>query len=561
MKHTTQNPVIISNIENFLIRQIATNVFKKLEKGNHPLCKYTWGDNLFFFENIKDHFKKWYPIGIVQTKQDKTYISIPYEIARRSSRHKGKKETKGLILNIVFYDEKYFNKFRTKYFDKEKEKKKYKIGEWDGFSRIILQIKDKISYNEIAYNEVDLLYINIKKFYDDWNSHIEEFLLAENLIIQPSNFQTPKFPNPKIPKTPISQTTPLKIKSLEIANFINFANTKQEFSSAINLFIGDNNLGKTTFIKFLYVHLKTIQVFNLENRIYPLNFRTELGLKILKTFPVGEGIGTIVNYKTKDALRSECRINFNNNDEKIKFSFKSTAMRDFNEFNTVETNIFDDNETKLPSVVFIPAKEILSLHKVLQETKKRVAGFDDTFYDLNDSIVRAELHENEFENIINQISEIIEGKIIYDSKLREFIYINNEGHKFKMSMTAEGVKQLGMLYVLLKNGEIHKNSVLFLDEPDNNLNPKATRKLVNILIDLSKAGIQIFVASHNYFFVNSFELQSRKNKELQINCYNLTKDNEKQRTKITNYDLKQGLPPQNLILKESLKMYDEEVGL
>ncbi len=357
----------------------------------------------------------------------------------------------------------------------------------------------------------------------------------------------------------------MKIYRLKISNFINFAKTEETFSSGINLFIGDNNLGKTTFLKFLYAQLKTIQVFNKENRIYPLNFRNQLSLKILKIFPEPKGIGTIVNYKTSEALISETEIIFDKKSEKINFTFKSSAKIDFNEFNTKEVVVFENTEVDLSSVVFIPSKEILSLHKVLQVTEKRVKGFDDTFYDLNNSLVISPLIQNEFENISDKISEIIEGKIEYDDAQKDFIYINNDGQKFNMSMTAEGVKQLGMLYVLIKNGEIDKNSVLFLDEPDNNLNPKSVKVLVDILIDLSKAGVQIFIATHNHLLTQLISLYgeykntlTKQNQQVpEMNFFALYK-NEQNKTEIESDNTLTGIT-NNLILDEFANLYDTEL--
>ncbi len=570
METKIQNPVIIRVIrgaESEPIRKIANEVFIKLKEENHPLAKHYWGDNLSYNKNIElKTIRKWYPIEITQgifTSPELFGFRFSFEIARRGKQ--GKRS--GLILNIRFGQGKkkgrhYYDKFIDKYFDNEKKRKNYKLDSWDRFPRISLQIKNEISYDKIAEDEVDLVYENLKSFYNDWHENIEEFL-NENFIKELTELRT--LENTGIINKQKSKFTELKISNLKISNFINFAKTEEEFSSGINLFIGNNNIGKTTLLKFLYAQIKAVQGFNLESRMYPLNFREQLRLKLLKVFPENKGIGTIVNYKTEEALISETEINFDKTAEKIKFSFKSSAKTDFNEFNTKETDIFENKEVNLPSVVFIPSKEILSLHKVLQETRKRVTGFDDTFYDLHDSIRRADLIDNNFENISNKISKIIEGKIEYDDNQKDFIYINNDGQEFNMSMTAEGVKQLGMLYVLIKNGEIHENSVLFLDEPDNNLNPTAIKKLVNILIELANAGVQIFIATHNHLLSELISLYGeykntlvKQKKQIPDMKFFALHKNEQDETEIETENTLTGIT-NNLILDEFANLHDTEL--
>lgn len=53
-----------------------------------------------------------------------------------------------------------------------------------------------------------------------------------------------------------------------------------------------------------------------------------------------------------------------------------------------------------------------------------------------------------------------------------------------------------------KNGMLEKGSVLFWDEPEANINPKYIPIIVDLLLVLSRSGVQIFVSTHDYFLVN-----------------------------------------------------------
>ncbi|HMW37476.1 MAG TPA: AAA family ATPase [bacterium] len=70
-----------------------------------------------------------------------------------------------------------------------------------------------------------------------------------------------------------------------------------------------------------------------------------------------------------------------------------------------------------------------------------------------------------------------------------------------MSLTAEGVKKLGILTTLIRNRQLNKGTILFMDEPEAVLHPQAIRDLVKILNLLSQSGIQIFISTHSFFVI------------------------------------------------------------
>ena len=77
---------------------------------------------------------------------------------------------------------------------------------------------------------------------------------------------------------------------------------------------------------------------------------------------------------------------------------------------------------------------------------------------------------------------------------------------------------------LIKNGEIDKDTILLFDEPESNLNPKLTRVLVEILLSLSRLGVQIFLATHNNFIIEDFELQRKENDKIKFHSFYFDED-------------------------------------
>jgi ABC-type multidrug transport system ATPase subunit len=63
--------------------------------------------------------------------------------------------------------------------------------------------------------------------------------------------------------------------------------------------------------------------------------------------------------------------------------------------------------------------------------------------------------------------------------------------------------------------------VLFWDEPEANINPSALPDLVDILLELQRDGVQIFLATHNYNLAKYFEVY--RSKDDNIMYYNLEK--------------------------------------
>ena len=71
------------------------------------------------------------------------------------------------------------------------------------------------------------------------------------------------------------------------------------------------------------------------------------------------------------------------------------------------------------------------------------------------------------------------------------------------------MRKLGLLWILVQNGTLQKGSVLFWDEPETNLNPTLFGTVIEVLMELQRAGVQVFFATHDYVILK--ELDLRKN--------------------------------------------------
>jgi len=73
-------------------------------------------------------------------------------------------------------------------------------------------------------------------------------------------------------------------------------------------------------------------------------------------------------------------------------------------------------------------------------------------------------------------------------------------------LVAEGLRKLASLMYLILNGELSKNSVLFWDEPESNLNPALIKVVAGFIKLLAENGVQLFIATHDYLLTHLLSL-------------------------------------------------------
>ena len=81
-----------------------------------------------------------------------------------------------------------------------------------------------------------------------------------------------------------------------------------------------------------------------------------------------------------------------------------------------------------------------------------------------------------------------------------------------------------MLWKLLRNGLLESGTILFWDEPENSLNPELVPILVDILLELSRNGVQIFLATHSEILAIYFSVNRKRSDT--VMCHSLYRDSE-----------------------------------
>jgi len=333
------------------------------------------------------------------------------------------------------------------------------------------------------------------------------------------------------------------IKKIEIENFMQLKSQKLAFSN-INIFAGVNDTGKTSLLKLIYASVKARE--EAKNKSSINKFGEYFSQKLRNVFDIDK-LGNLVTKKEK-TLNVEL---FFNDKSTHHFSFSSQAEKNFQTCSNLDNQDFNIQST------FLPPKEVLTIQKIIRTMVEKydLKGYDDTYYDLVKSldipISRGPLSKG-FKEADTELQNSLDGRL----KQQENGSFRFEKGKqsFSISLTAEGVKKIGIINQLLKNKTIDKNTILIIDEPEVALHPSIIEKVAKILFDLSQVGVQIFIATHSYFILKSFQLLAYEHNK-DVFFFNLDKRDEE--IKIEPSNLKDGIP-KNEIVDSSIALFDRD---
>ncbi|NNJ84758.1 MAG: ATP-binding protein [Gammaproteobacteria bacterium] len=336
---------------------------------------------------------------------------------------------------------------------------------------------------------------------------------------------------------------------LSKAKLQNFGPLKQlEWSNLgkINLVIGDNGCGKTFLLKVLYSAMRTLEEYRRGDD--ELKSASEiLAEKLYWTFQA-DRIGELVTKGADRPLSCEILVD----DRQFSYRFGKDTTKQITQLENHVEPRKDSNS------IFLPAKEVLSLQPVILKSREqdKSFGFDDTYLDLARALrdtPKGGRNYAEFAQSRKRLDDIIGGKVEYDEVSGRWQF-KRGNQKFPMGVTSEGVKKIAILDTLLGNRYLDPNSIVFIDEPESALHPKAVYKLLDIVALLAERGIQFFLASHSYFVVGKLFLLAQKS-GLSIPIISYREDGE-----WVSENLKEGMP-ENPIIRESIRLYKEEVEL
>jgi AAA15 family ATPase/GTPase len=346
------------------------------------------------------------------------------------------------------------------------------------------------------------------------------------------------------------------IKSLELNNFTVFNQLSIDFSPKINVIIGENGTGKTHLLKAAYGFCAMGAVFKNKPEISRSELSQTLTTKMLNLFmPLDERLGKLRRhgaganeYAQMSAAFERGQMIF------VDFNANSKALE-------ITTN--DDYEDYINEPIFIPTKEVLSFMKGFASLyEKYELSFDQTYRDicllLDLPEMRHEGLEEKSKWAMAEIEKICGGRFNFAGAGK--VTFKTKGAEYSANSVAEGFRKVGMLSRLLETGAIQPgvSGPLFWDEPEANMNPKLMKLLVQILLDLSRNGQQIILATHDYVLLKWLDLLAEKGQGDHVRFHTLFRDAKTNELKIESADAYQQLSA-NSISATFSDLYDSEI--
>lgn len=333
------------------------------------------------------------------------------------------------------------------------------------------------------------------------------------------------------------------LNKIELYNFGPLARLIWPDLGPINLVIGENGSGKTFLLKALYCAMRTLEEYKRGD-----DQRTAaeiLAVKLYWTFQPDK-IGDLVTKGADTPL--SCTVQFDSRNFVYSFGKDTTKQ-----ISSLENHV----PPRSNNSIFLPAKEILSLHQIILKSceQDKTFGFDDTYLDLARALRQPPtIGKNyaAFAKSRQSLKDILGGRVEYDETSGRWQF-KKGNQKFPIGVTAEGTKKIAILDTLLGNRYLDTGSIIFIDEPESALHPVAVSQLLDIVAVLAARGIQFFLASHSYFVVEKLFLIAQK-QNISIPVISA------QNSQWVPTDLKDGMP-ENSIIDESIRLYKEEVEL
>lgn len=352
------------------------------------------------------------------------------------------------------------------------------------------------------------------------------------------------------------------ITGLHVKNFKCFEDLRIEKFYGVNLILGVNETGKTSLMKAMYA---TLEGASEVQRAYRTSINNEMAgiayfTTLYKTFNI--------NFKTRLELFNDL-----SNTVYVKLVLKNPLETDIywnvglNNNENLEMEFSPDveflNGIAYEPSFFVPAKEIMSIYREIQYNDEKLdrTGFDLTYLSIAKALRRSEVGAKQpimRSDIVDAFDNIFESKVRYSEEYKDF-FMNVNGKDLTTPSIAEGIRKTSTIANLLNADEIQRGYVLFIDEPENNLHPRAQRAFMEALVKLSQAGVQVFMASHSYTVLSQLELIAQRD-GIDVGCYSLLRDEQTKAIRLASSNLREAMP-ENDIVTEGIRQLEDSYTL
>lgn len=283
--------------------------------------------------------------------------------------------------------------------------------------------------------------------------------------------------------------------------------------SGLSVIAGKNDNGKSTIGKVMMALIKAYNISrNKQKQSYAENAEKRLSVESSKIF--NRLIGLLFDGEISQHGRIELKVD---EEKSYKVDIKDDECVNFETPNNQgENDYFDCTFIQTPFVWDL--FDFFDNVKTIEENNKIYGGGTELEYpyllwDLYQKMMLSPLKGNfmntkDIKRIKKEIADIIKGNFAKDSNRKFKFYRDNQ--ELSLKDIAVGIKQFGIVQILLNNNRLTPKGFFIFDEPENHLHPIWQIEFARILVELSKQSVPIMVNSHSPYFIEAFEKYSKK---------------------------------------------------
>ena len=293
---------------------------------------------------------------------------------------------------------------------------------------------------------------------------------------------------------------PPAVTGIRLHRFTAFEDLNLLPSCGVNVFVGANGTGKTHLMKVAYAACDAAKK------------RERFADKLTRVFLPADGkIGRLAK-RRQGGASAFAEVKIGNWTARAEFSSRATHPQ----------NAKEHLPKSLPDVesVYIPVKEMLANAPGFRSLyAERAVHFEEVYSDLLDRAYLPGLRgapDDDRRRLLGKLRRELGGSIVVRDEV--FYWRGGRHGTLEFSLLAEGLRKLGLLWLLIQNGTLLEGSVLFWDEPEANLNPTLLAPLVGVLLELQRQGVQVFIATHDYVLLKQLDLQQEEEDRVQYHA-------------------------------------------
>lgn len=303
--------------------------------------------------------------------------------------------------------------------------------------------------------------------------------------------------------------TLVPLTRVELERFTAFTHLSLELSPGINILIGANGTGKTHLLKVCYAACDVSKS--------GIPFSKKLVRVMLLS---GGAPGRLVKRSVGNPGSSTVTVY--RGDMKLAATFSRDTRKPSSGGKDAERWV----SNPIHQSVYIPVKEMLANAPGFRSLYAQCEiHFEEIYNDILDRAYLPKLRgptDQSRKKLLRSLRDVIGGRITVSN---EEFFLHNRSGNLEFTLLAEGMRKLGLLWLLIQNGTLGESSILFWDEPEANMNPSLMGTLMNFLLEPQRSGVQVFIATHSYVVLKELDLRTKDGDHLMFHSFHRKENN------------------------------------